>query len=57
MRRGTPGVACGAPAMTVATSPFDLPQNEQQIPRAFIFAIIEPRVRRNQQHFITRDEQ
>jgi hypothetical protein len=26
--------------MTVATSPFDLPQNEQQNPRAFIFAII-----------------
>jgi hypothetical protein len=25
----------------LATSPFDLPQNEQLKPRAFIFAIIE----------------
>jgi hypothetical protein len=47
IRRGTPGVACGAPAMTVVTSSFDLPQKEQQIPRAFIFAIIELRVSRN----------
>jgi hypothetical protein len=38
--RGTPGAACGAPATIDATSPFDLPQNEQRNPRAFIFAII-----------------
>jgi hypothetical protein len=38
--RGTPGAACGAPAITAATSPFDLPQKEQRNPRAFIFAII-----------------
>jgi hypothetical protein len=40
MRRGTPAVACGAPAIIDETSPLDLPQNEQQNPRAFIFAII-----------------
>jgi hypothetical protein len=38
--RGTPGAACGAPAMMAATSSFALPQKEQQNPRAFIFAII-----------------
>jgi len=38
--RGTPGAACGAPAMMAATSSFALPQKEQRNPRAFIFAII-----------------
>ena len=40
IRRGTPAVATGAPAIIAVTSSFDLPQNEQQNPRAFIFAII-----------------
>jgi len=39
--RGTPGARCGVPAMMFATSPFERPQNEQQNPRAFIFAIID----------------
>jgi hypothetical protein len=40
MPRGTPAAAWGAPVIIAVTSPFDLPQNEQQKPRAFIFAII-----------------
>jgi hypothetical protein len=42
MRCGTPAVAWGAPVIIAATSPFDLPQKEQQNPRAFIFAIMVP---------------
>jgi len=38
--RGTPGAACGAPAIIAATSLLDLPQKEQRNVRAFIRAIM-----------------
>jgi hypothetical protein len=40
IRLGTPGMRWGVPAIMFATSSFDLPQNEQWNPLAFILAII-----------------